>query len=154
MTSTYDPGHPTAVITGASKGLGYQLARALSMQGWRLVVDARSADALREATDHLGADVTAIAGDVTDPAHRADVRDLIDAFGRLDLLVNNASTIGMSPMPTLADAQVSTLRTIYETNVIAPLALTRTLLPYLLTAGGTVVNISSDAAVEPYEGWG
>ena len=154
MTSPKTSAAPTAVVTGASQGLGYELSRALAERGWHLVVDARTPDAIHSAAERFGPGATAIAGDVTDPAHRTAIRDAVRSAGRLDLLVNNASTIGVSPMPRLAEADPSTLRQIYETNVIAPLALTRALLPYLLDARGTVVNISSDAAVETYEGWG
>lgn len=154
MTSTNPASTPTAVITGASKGLGYELAETLAGRGWHLVIDARTPEPLDAAVRRFGAGVTAIAGDVTDPAHRAAIRDAVRSIGRLDLLVNNASTIGTSPMPTIADAEPETLRLVYETNVIAPLSLTRELLPYLRETGGSVVNISSDAATEPYEGWG
>lgn len=154
MTPTNPASTQTAVITGASKGLGYQLARTLADRGWRLVVDARTPAALAAAARPLGADVTALAGDVTDPAHRAAIREAVRDAGRLDLLVNNASTLGVSPMPPLAQADPDTLRLIYDTNVIAPLALTRELLPYLRDSAGTVINLSSDAATEPYEGWG
>lgn len=154
MTPTNRANTPTAVITGASKGLGYALARALAGDGWHLVVDARTAGELAAAVRPLGSGVTAIAGDVTDPSHRARIREAVDSAGRLDLLVNNASTLGASPMPSLAEADPVTLRRVYETNVIAPLSLIRELLPYLRAAGGTVIDVSSDAAVEPYEGWG
>ncbi|UYM06603.1 SDR family NAD(P)-dependent oxidoreductase [Solicola gregarius] len=144
----------TAVVTGASQGLGYELAGALVARGWQVIVDARTPGPLDEATGAWGGSATAIAGDVNEPAHRRRLVDAVRNAGRLDLLVNNASTIGASPMPTLAEIDVATLRTVYDTNVIAPLSLTRAVLPYLVEARGIVVNISSDAAVEPYEGWG
>lgn len=145
---------PTALITGASRGLGHALARALAARGWRLVLDARDGRALERAVDRLGAvtDVTAIPGDVTDPAHREALAGAVPA--RLDLLVHNASALGPSPLPPLADLGVADLEEILRTNVVAPLALTRSLLPALRTSGGTVLAITSDAAVEAYPGWG
>ena len=143
---------PVAVITGASRGLGAALAHALEGRGWDLVVDARDADALAAAT--VGTRATAVPGDVTDPVHR---RALVDAAARLggtDLLVNNASTLGASPMPVVADLPTEVLDDARVTNVVAPHALTRALLPQLLERAGTVLDISSDAAVEAYAGWG
>ncbi|MEU4671050.1 SDR family NAD(P)-dependent oxidoreductase [Amycolatopsis sp. NPDC023774] len=141
---------PVAVITGASAGLGRALARALVRRGWTVLGTARGEEALRATADELG--FTAVSGDVTDPAHRAA---LAEAAGpRLDLLVNNASSLGVSPLPPLADYPLEALESVYRTNVFAPLALTRTLLPALKAANGTLIDISSDAAVEPYEGWG
>ena len=144
----------TALVTGASQGLGYALASALVDRGWRVIVDARTSARLDEATEFWGAAATAVPGDIAEPGHRRSLREAVRSVGRLDLLVNNASTLGTSPMPALADIDVDTLRAIYDTNVIAPLSLTRALLPYLVESNGVVVNISSDAAVEPYEGWG
>ena len=141
---------PTGIVTGASRGLGLALARALDERGWRLIVDARGGDALEEATAELQ-NVTAIAGDVTDPGHRTA---LVDAAGdRIDLVVNNASLLGPSPQPALADYPLETLRDVYEANVITPLALLQLALPRL-SDGAAVLDITSDAGVEPYEGWG
>jgi len=140
---------PTAIVTGASRGLGLALTRALVDRDWRVVVDARGATAL-EATAGLLDNVSAIPGDVTDPHHR---RALVEAAGVIDLLVNNASLLGPSPQPTLVDYPLDTLREVYEANVFAPLALIQTALPQL-APDATVINISSDAAVEPYDGWG
>jgi NAD(P)-dependent dehydrogenase (short-subunit alcohol dehydrogenase family) len=150
MTQT---SQPIALITGASKGLGRALARGLADRGWRLVLDARNSSALSAvAADLPGA--IAVRGDVADVAHRAALTATVERLGRLDLLVNNASDLGPSPLPPLADYPVDALRRVYETDVIAPLMLTQLLLPRLRAADGTVVNISSDAAVEPYPGWG
>jgi NAD(P)-dependent dehydrogenase (short-subunit alcohol dehydrogenase family) len=99
-------------------------------------------------------DAVAVRGDVSDVAHRDVLTTTVERLGRLDLLVNNASDLGPSPLPSLADYPVDALRQVYETDVVAPLVLTQLLLPYLRAAGGTVLNISSDAAVEPYPGWG
>ncbi|MDP9183120.1 MAG: SDR family oxidoreductase [Actinomycetota bacterium] len=139
---------PLAVITGASRGLGHALARALHDEGWDLVLDARDGVALCEDAP---AGATCLVGDVTDPAHRSEIVAVVAAHGHADLLVNNASHLGPSPQPALADYPLTELRRVYEVDVIAPLALTQDLLPYLT---GIVVNISSDAAVEAYEGWG
>jgi NAD(P)-dependent dehydrogenase (short-subunit alcohol dehydrogenase family) len=148
---------PLGLITGASKGFGRAVARELAAEGWDLVVDARHAAelalAFTSAPDQLPT-VTTIAGDVTDPLHR---QALAAAIGDrpLDLLVNNASHLGPSPQPALAAYDVDTLRRVYETNLIAPLALTQVLLPALERADrATIVNVTSDASVEAYAGWG
>jgi NAD(P)-dependent dehydrogenase (short-subunit alcohol dehydrogenase family) len=138
------------IVTGASRGLGLALTRALVARDWRLVVDARGADALERVLAGLDG-VLAIPGDVADPAHR---RELIEAAGgRIDLLVNNAGLLGPSPQPALAAYPLSELRRVYEVNVFAPLALVQEALPRL-APGAAILHISSDAAVEPYEGWG
>ncbi len=151
MTST--PKKPIALITGASRGLGRALALDLHASGWQLVIDARGAAALDEVAA-LVPGAVAVAGDVTDPRHREALAAAVDVFGGLDLLVNNASDLGPSPLPRLADYRLHTLRRVYETNVIAPLALVQLLLPALRASAGTVVDVSSDAATEPYEAWG
>jgi len=144
----------TALVTGASQGLGRALATALSARGWRLVVDARDADRLAATVAGLPRPdlVTAVAGDVADAAHRAALAAA--AGNRLDVLVNNASTLGPSPLPRLADLRADELERILRTNAVAPLALTQLLLPALRRASGRVLDISSDAAVEAYAGWG
>jgi len=147
MTSTTQP---TVLITGAGRGLGRALARALLASGWRVVVDARRAGHLSAALP--GAVV--VPGDVTDPAHRDALTAAVGGLGRLDLLVNNASDLGPSPLPRLADVPLAAVRRVQETNVLAPLALIQMFLPLLRASGGTVLNVSSDAAVEAYEGWG
>jgi NAD(P)-dependent dehydrogenase (short-subunit alcohol dehydrogenase family) len=141
---------PVALVTGASRGLGLATARALAARGWSLVLDARGGAELEAATAGLGA--TTLAGDVSDPVHRAQLVHAVRRSGRLDLLLNNASVLGPSPQPALRAYPLDALRAVYEVNVLAPLALVQDLLPLL--TGGTVVNISSDAAVEAYEGWG
>jgi NAD(P)-dependent dehydrogenase (short-subunit alcohol dehydrogenase family) len=134
----------TAIVTGASRGLGLALARALVERGWRVVVDART----------LGPELpgaVAIQGDVADPTHR---RALVEAAGeRVDLLVNNASELGPSPLPPLAEHDLDALERVYRVNVVAPLALAQLALPRM-PAGARILNLTSDAAVEAYEGWG
>jgi NAD(P)-dependent dehydrogenase (short-subunit alcohol dehydrogenase family) len=144
------------VVTGASRGLGRALAAGLARAGYALVIDARDPRALSAAAAAIragvpGSDVTALPGDVTDPAHR---KELAAAAGEIDLLVNNAGTLGATPLPALADYPPEHLRAAFEANVIAPVALTQLFLPALRQRGGAVLNITSDAAVEPYAGWG
>ncbi|GAA0574597.1 SDR family oxidoreductase [Actinomadura livida] len=145
-------GMRTALITGASRGLGRALARGLARDGWHVVVDARDADALSAAVREIGGSATAVAGDVTDPTHRADLVRAAD--GGLDLLVNNASTLGPTPMPRLAELPVADLADTFATNVLAPLALVQDFLPGLRERGGAILNVTSDAATENYETWG
>jgi NAD(P)-dependent dehydrogenase (short-subunit alcohol dehydrogenase family) len=138
------------IVTGASRGLGLALTRALVDRGWRVVVDARDADELRRAWPEAPSDVL-VAGDVADPEHR---RALVEAAGgRIDLLVNNASALGPSPLPALADYPLEELRRVYEVNLFAPLALVQLAQPRLAPEAA-ILDITSDAAVEPYEGWG
>ena len=144
---------PIALITGASRGLGRAAAHALARRGWSLIVDARRADDLADAMRGL-ADVVAVPGDVTDPGHRAGLAAAVGRAGGLDVLVNNASRLGPSPQPLLRDYPLDELGRVYDTNVIAPLALIRLLTAPLAAAAGTIVNVSSDAAVEAYPGWG
>lgn len=130
--------------------MGNALAHALIDRGWRLVVDARAAGQLR--ADLPGALV--LEGDVTDPRHRDALASAVFHCGRLDLLVNNASELGPSPLPRLASHPLDALRRVYETNVVAPVGLVQLLLPLIRAGGGVVLNISSDASVEAYPGWG
>jgi NAD(P)-dependent dehydrogenase (short-subunit alcohol dehydrogenase family) len=144
---------PLAIITGASRGLGLALARTLAQRGWALVLDARGAADLERVARELGAltDVVAIAGNVAEAEHR---RALVHAAGEtIDLLVNNASALGPSPQPILANYPLEELERVYRVNVLAPLALAQLALPRIPDTG-RIVNITSDAAVEPYEGWG
>jgi NAD(P)-dependent dehydrogenase (short-subunit alcohol dehydrogenase family) len=157
---------PTAIVTGASRGLGAALAAGLARAGWTVIADGRTLAASpspSESTPEPEPEpepqpaaspprMLAVPGDVTDPAHRAA---LVAAAGhRLDLLVNNAGILGPSPQPPLADYPPAVLREVFEVNVFAPLALTQLALPLLRAARGAVVNITSDAAVEAYPGWG
>jgi NAD(P)-dependent dehydrogenase (short-subunit alcohol dehydrogenase family) len=144
---------PTAIVTGASRGLGLALARALAQAGWSLVIDARGSAELARAARELGrlTDVAALTGDVSDPDHR---RELVEAAGeRVDLLVNNASALGPSPLPALDAYPLDELERVYRVNVLAPLALVQLALPRI-PEGGRIVNVTSDAGVEAYEGWG
>jgi len=147
---------PVALITGSSRGLGRALARTLAARGWTLVLDARGSPDLDGVARELAGwtRVVAVAGDVADPEHRAALAAAVDGLGDLDLLVNNASALGPSPMPALADFPLTELARVYEVNVLAPLGLIQLLLPALTRAGGRIVDVSSDAAVEPYPGWG
>jgi NAD(P)-dependent dehydrogenase (short-subunit alcohol dehydrogenase family) len=152
---------PVASVTGSSKGLGNALARGLATRGWSLVVDARDGAALKRSEGELralltgGAEVRAVAGDVTDPEHRRSLAAAAEAIGGLDLLVNNASTLGQSPLPRSADMSAETLRRILEVNTVAPLLLVQEVLPLLRgSPNPRVVNVTSDASVEHYETWG
>jgi NAD(P)-dependent dehydrogenase (short-subunit alcohol dehydrogenase family) len=146
---------PNAIVTGASRGLGRALATALAERGYGLVIDARDPAALEAARADLedaGAPVVALPGSVTDAAHRRALVSAAWDLGGLDLLVNNAGILGPSPQPPLADYPLDVLAEVYLVNVIAPLGLIQEALP--LIVGGTILNVTSDAAVEPYEGWG
>lgn len=147
---------PVALITGGSAGFGRALAQVLAARGWGLVLDGRRGDLLATAVAELPASgaVTALAGDVSDPAHRRALAARIAELGRLDLLVNNASSLGPTPMPALALLPMQAMRRTYEVNVFAPLGLIQLVLPVLTDSAGTLVNISSDAAVAGYAGWG
>jgi NAD(P)-dependent dehydrogenase (short-subunit alcohol dehydrogenase family) len=155
----------SAIVTGASRGLGRAIARALARDGWSLVLDARGPTALHAIYEELSplTTVAAVAGDIADADHRAAliaaVRNLpgragpAGRGGSLDLIVNNASILGPSPQPTLSAYPLETLEEVYRVNVIGPLGLIQNALP-LMGAAGVIINITSDAAVEGYEGWG
>jgi NAD(P)-dependent dehydrogenase (short-subunit alcohol dehydrogenase family) len=136
----------TAIITGGSRGLGRALALDLTAAGWHVIVDARHGP-FPDGTH-------GIAGDVTDARHRTALVDAAERLGGLDLLVNNASSLGPSPLPRLREHGLDALREVYAVNVVAPLGLIQLALPLLVASGGAVVNVTSDAAVERYEGWG
>jgi NAD(P)-dependent dehydrogenase (short-subunit alcohol dehydrogenase family) len=148
--------HPVALVTGASRGLGRALSAELLWEGWRVVADGRDGARLARAVSEMPRSeaVTAIAGDVASPVHRARLAAAVREAGRLDLLVNNASALGPSPLPRLADLPLWELDRVLAVNVVAPLALMQLLAGRLEEGGGAVINVSSDAAVEAYEGWG
>ena len=150
-----------AIVTGASRGLGEAVAGGLAREGWSLVIDGRDASALQAASTRLepmlvgGSVLRGVPGDITDPGHRQDLVATAASLGGLDLLVNNAGTLGASPLLPLADYPLGDLRVAFEVNVLAPLGLVQVALPLLLaSARPRLINIPSDAAVEPYEGWG
>jgi NAD(P)-dependent dehydrogenase (short-subunit alcohol dehydrogenase family) len=148
---------PTALITGASRGLGAATAHAMAHQGWEVIIDARDGFALQRTVHdwgHVDGDVTVIPGDVATSEHRSALAAIVARIGRLDLLMNNASALGPSPLPPLAELTSDALTELLQVNVVAPIALAQLLLPYLRATGGAVINVSSDAAVEPYAGWG
>jgi len=151
---------PVAIVTGASRGLGEALAAGLARRGWALVVDGRAGGDLEEASRRLAASVdgavtVAIPGDVADPLHRDALVAAARQLGGLDLVVNNASVLGASPLPPLATYPLDELRATYEVNTLAPLALIQEALPVLRSSGDPrILNVTSDASVEAYEGWG
>jgi NAD(P)-dependent dehydrogenase (short-subunit alcohol dehydrogenase family) len=147
---------PVAVITGASRGLGRAVARGLADRGWGLVLDARGAADLERVVAELAERTTVVGvpGDVASRVHRDELVGRAAELGELALLVNNASVLGPSPQPTLAEYPLTDLEEVYRVNVLAPLALIQRALPALRTNQGTIVNVTSDAAVEGYEGWG
>lgn len=150
----YSPQH-TALITGASRGLGLALARQLAHLHWHLLIDARGEEALETARVELSqwTTVTALAGDVSEDTHRQDLAALVRSHGRLDALINNASFLGASPLPFLYEYPLAVLEQVYRTNVLAPLGLIQAVRPYL-AAGACIINVTSDAGVEGYQGWG
>jgi NAD(P)-dependent dehydrogenase (short-subunit alcohol dehydrogenase family) len=147
----------TALITGGSRGLGRTLADFLAAQKYDLVITARGDEELQAAARELrrhGGQVIALTGDVTDPAHRRRLADAARGLGRLDVLVNNASILGATPLPPLAEYPLDALDEAFRVNVSAPLALAQEVLPLLEASGGLIINLSSDAARGGYPGWG
>lgn len=147
----------TALITGGSRGLGRTVAVFLAAQGYDLILTARGKEALdagARAISHYGGRVLTLAGDVADPDHRQQLVRAASEFGRLDILFNNASTLGVTPLPPLTVYPLDELEEAFRINVTAPIALVQETLPFLEHAGGLVVNVTSDAARGGYEGWG
>jgi NAD(P)-dependent dehydrogenase (short-subunit alcohol dehydrogenase family) len=148
---------PVALITGGSLGLGRALATELTRRGWSVVVDGRRADLLDDLVAELTpGSITALPGDVADPVHRHTLLEAVQRHGRgrLDLLVNNASCLGPTPLPHLSKYPLDQLSEVFQVDVLAPIALVQLHRSLLVASAGVVVNISSDAAVEAYEGWG
>jgi NAD(P)-dependent dehydrogenase (short-subunit alcohol dehydrogenase family) len=152
---TVESSDRTALITGASRGLGLALARTLAEEGWTLIIDARGEEALESARAELSryTRVLAIPGDVTDPEHRGGLAEAAREAGGVDALVNNASVLGPSPQPELLEYPLDEFEQVYRNNVLSPLALIQAL-SNDLKGGARIINVTSDAAVEPYEGWG
>lgn len=145
----------TALITGASRGLGFETAKELANRGWNLIIDARGTKSLEDSAKILSqiTNVIAISGDITDKEHQHELVDAAKKFGGIDLLINNASTLGLSPQPKLLDFPANVLENLYRVNVFAPLSLIQ-MIKNDLKPSATIINISSDAGVEFYEGWG
>ncbi len=145
-----------ALVTGGSRGLGRALTLELLRTGWQVVTDGRDPDTLsRLRAEAANPDsLRTLPGNVTDPAHRGALIDEATQLGGIDLLVNNASLLGPSPQPALADYPIEMLTGVYAVNLFAPLALIQLALAQIEGRHGAIINISSDAAVEPYEGWG
>ena len=145
---------PVAIVTGGSRGLGRALTAALVERGWAVAIDGRDAASLRAAAAGFGAAVVAVPGDVTDPVHRVRLVAAARRRGSIAALINNASVLGPSPLPRLAEVAPEQLTEVHAVNAVAPLALAQLVLDDLRSSGGVIVNITSDAAVEPYPGWG
>jgi NAD(P)-dependent dehydrogenase (short-subunit alcohol dehydrogenase family) len=145
----------TALITGASRGLGLALARGLAARGWNLIITARDAERLRSVRDDLATrtHVAALPGDIADPAHRNALAVLARGHAGLDAVINNASALGPSPLPQLLDHPLDILSAVFQTNVVAPLGLLQAVRAEL-KLGARIINVTSDAAVNPYPGWG
>jgi NAD(P)-dependent dehydrogenase (short-subunit alcohol dehydrogenase family) len=151
MTTNTANQQRVALVTGGSIGLGRSLVLALAAEGWRVVTNARGADRLAELSNES---IVTVPGDVTDAEHRHELRGAVETWGRLDLLVHNASTLGPTPLPRLDTVTGDQLQQTWRTNLGAPLVLTGELLPLLVASRGVLMTISSDAAVEHYPGWG
>ena len=144
----------TAIVTGGSRGFGVALAETLVDNGWDVIIDGRDLSAIEAAGRRLGPRAHIVPGDVTDEGHRQELMAATRGLGGLDLLVNNAGALGPSPLPRLRDVDPAGVVDLFRVNVAAPLALIRLTLPLLIEREGAVVNVTSDAAVEAYEGWG
>jgi NAD(P)-dependent dehydrogenase (short-subunit alcohol dehydrogenase family) len=145
----------TALITGASRGLGLALARGLAQRGWNLIITAQDRLRLGGVRDELAAitHVAALAGDITDSLHQEQLGVLARGHAGLDALVNNAGILGPSPQPPLLEYPLETLVQVYRTNVVAQLGVIQAVKSEL-KPGARIVNVTSDAGVTAYAGWG
>jgi NAD(P)-dependent dehydrogenase (short-subunit alcohol dehydrogenase family) len=143
----------TAIVTGGSRGLGRALTTQLEARGWRVIIDGRHSTSVMAAAGSLKGAVP-VPGNIVDPAHRQKLVEAASMSGRLDLLVNNASTLGPTPLPALAEYPLDEMLDVFRVNVLAPVGLVQAALPLLRASHGAILNITSDAAVEPYGGWG
>ena len=143
---------PNALITGGSKGLGRALALALADDGWDVIITARTQHLLEDVAREGSPRIRAIAGNIRDELHRVRLADAVGS--RLDLLVNNASHLGPSPLLPIGAVDNDELHAVFDTNVVSPLAMLGNVLPALRQGDGVIINVSSDAAVEAYETWG
>lgn len=149
--------NPVALITGASRGLGAALAGFLAAQGYSLILTARGAEALEQTArslEHYATRILTLPGDIGAAGHRRVLAEAAKSLGRLDLLVNNASDLGPTPLPLLETYPLDALAAVFNINVIAQVGLVQQTLPLLKQSGGLIVNLSSDAAVGGYPGWG
>jgi NAD(P)-dependent dehydrogenase (short-subunit alcohol dehydrogenase family) len=152
---TMEPEYRTALITGASRGLGLALARGLALQGWNLILTSRDPDRLLSVRNEMAriTHVAALAGDVNDARHRATLALLARGHAGLDALINNAGILGPSPLPRLLDHPLALLTEVLATNVVAPLGMLQAV-RLELKPGARVINVTSDAAITAYAGWG
>jgi len=147
------------LVTGGSRGLGKALAKAFAAEGARVVIAARQADALESARREIeasGGAILALAADMTQPQDIARVvAAAIERFGRIDVLINNAGTLGPTPRPSLLNIDPEALLETFHVNTVGPLRVTQAILPRMIEQGrGLVINVTSDAARGAYPEWG
>ncbi len=149
-----NPPFGSAIVTGGSQGLGRALVTALAGRGWQVTTDARGAAPLDTLVGELGTMVTAVPGDIANATHRADLVRTAEVAGALRLVIANAGTLGPTPLPSLADVDLESVASTLAVNTTAQLGLVQLALPALRAHRGVLVLVTSDAAVEGYEGWG
>ena len=147
--------HSSALITGASRGLGLALTKSFVERGWSLIITARDAGALHSARVKLNSNdrVVAIPGDIADSIHRQTLAEAAHLIGGLDVVINNAGILGPSPQPLLVNYPLDVLEQVFRINVFAQLGILQAVWGDL-KPGATIININSDAGVEPYSNWG